>query len=123
MIGNVSCTTPLDKTRPALAHAGHPRLGYNQSKISLQTKPSYFAWFYLSESILFNGLRQIRIDFLALMALAVDPQLAQVIWKYANLGVMAGLDPHPRMTRLSTQRQRYLRAISNLDNIIIALIA
>jgi hypothetical protein len=32
-------------------------------------------------------------DNLALIALAVDPQLIQVIQKYANLSVMAGLDP------------------------------
>jgi hypothetical protein len=32
-------------------------------------------------------------DNLALIALAVDRQLVQVIRKYANLSVMAGLDP------------------------------
>jgi hypothetical protein len=51
------------------------------------------------------------------MSVAMDPRLVQVIQKYANPNVMAGL------TRPSTQRQRHLRAISNLGNIIIVLIA
>jgi hypothetical protein len=53
----------------------------------------------------------------ALIALAIDPQLVRVIRKYANLSVMAGLDP--AIHAASAPFASY----SNLSNIIIALIA
>ena len=56
--------------------------------------------------ILWDLVSEKQVFLLALIALAMDPPVVQVI--------MAGL------TRPSTQRQRHLRAISNLGNIIIA---
>jgi hypothetical protein len=47
----------------------------------------------------------------------MDPRPVQVIQKYANRNVIAGLDPAIHAASAP------LRAISNLSNIIIALIA
>jgi hypothetical protein len=51
------------------------------------------------------GAKRTRLDAnLALIALAVAPQPVQVIQKYANLSVMAGLDEKPKGRRCAAAR-------------------